>query len=283
MAGGRHATVGGRRLGAELRAIRKEKGYGLREIAGRLGWQPSKISRIETGKQGVTKEDVASLLALYGITGTRRDEVVAKAETVDDSGYWEIQGPLSPESRTLIHLESQARRIVTCQPLLVPGLVQTAEYTRAVMRSGGVDSGDADVAVAARLGRQAVLSREHPPEFEAIIDEGVLHRPILPPAQLAIQFRRLLDVMRGGRAWLRVLPLKAGAHAGLDGSFTLLEFSKESPVVYLDHRISGVFLEEEDQVEFFRAQLERLRATAASPEESLQFVADAIRSWDGRE
>lgn len=110
----RRPTVAGRDLGSELREIREERGLSMREVARRLDWPASKLSKIETGKQGTKREDVASLLAIYGITGQRRDYLVNKAGKVDKPGHWEksgLDGGLSRETRTLIRLERDAIQI----------------------------------------------------------------------------------------------------------------------------------------------------------------------------
>ena len=157
-------TVVGRGLGGELRELRQSRKLALRRVAIRLGWQPSKLSRMETGIQGIRIEDVASLLVIYGVTGDERKRLLGLAERSAESGWWEQIGGLSEESRTLIRLEAEASAIVNWQPLLVPGLLQSPDYAKAVMRGGGVPEDDAQARVAARLGRQAVLSRAEPPD-----------------------------------------------------------------------------------------------------------------------
>src|SRR5262245_47535856 len=172
----RQPTVVGRGLGAELRALRKARRLTLKAVAGRLGWPISKISRIETGKQGVRPTDVASLLVVYEVTGAEHKRLLTMAERSDEPGWWEVIGGLSKESRTLIQLESEATAIDEFEPLFIPGLLQTPDYTRAVMRACGVPEPDLEGRVAARMGRQAILSRDSPPEFRAIVDEPALRR-----------------------------------------------------------------------------------------------------------
>ena len=130
-------TVRIRGVGTELRELRKVSRLTLRDVAEQLGWQASKVSRVETGKQGLTVEDMASLLVVYGVTGEDRRRLLGLAERSKEPGWWEVGGGLSKESRTMIQLESDATRIVNFQPLLVPGLLQTADYARAVMKACG--------------------------------------------------------------------------------------------------------------------------------------------------
>ncbi|RKR88583.1 helix-turn-helix protein [Micromonospora pisi] len=273
MAKSNQPTVVGRGLGGELRGLREAKKLGLRRVAARLDWQASKLSRMETGIQGIRAEDVASLLVIYGVTGDERRRLLGMAERSAESGWWEVIGGLSDESRTLIRLEAEATSVVNWQPLLIPGLLQTADYTQVLMRDGGVEEPDAQSRVAARLGRQAVLTRPQPPELLAIVDEMVLRRVLGSPRLMARQLRHLIEAAERPNITLRVVPFAVGGHPGLDGGFALFDFPRNKSVVYLDQKISGLFLEETPQVAFFRREAERLGAVALSPTESVDFVA----------
>ncbi|MFI6760246.1 helix-turn-helix domain-containing protein [Micromonospora sp. NPDC050417] len=273
MAKSNQPTVVGRGLGGELRGLREAKKLGLRRVAARLDWQASKLSRMETGIQGIRAEDVASLLVIYGVTGDERRRLLGMAERSAESGWWEVIGGLSDESRTLIRLEAEATSVVNWQPLLIPGLLQTADYTQVLMRDGGVEEPDAQSRVAARLGRQAVLTRPQPPELLAIVDEMVLRRVLGSPRLMARQLRHLIEATERPNITLRVVPFAVGGHPGLDGGFALFDFPRNKSVVYLDQKISGLFLEEAPQVAFFRREAERLGAVALSPTESVDFVA----------
>src|SRR5262245_11791786 len=117
-------TIVGRGLGGELRGLRQAAKLSVRTVAAQLGWQASKLSRMETGQQGIRVEDVASLLVIYGVTGAERKRLLAMAERVKEPGWWEVLGGLSAESRTLVQLEAEATAIFNFEPLLVPGLLQ---------------------------------------------------------------------------------------------------------------------------------------------------------------
>ncbi|MEU8024000.1 helix-turn-helix transcriptional regulator [Micromonospora haikouensis] len=266
-------TVVGRGLGGELRELRRKRGLPLRQVAIRLDWQPSKLSRMETGIQGIQAADVASLLVIYGITGDERKRLLAMAERSAETGWWESIGGLSDESRTLIRLEAEAAGIVNWQPLLVPGLLQTPDYAHAVMVGCGVPPEDAQGRVAARLGRQATLSRPTPPALHALLDEAVLRRALGGPRVMARQLRHLVEAAERPTVTLRVVPLAVGAHTGLDGSFALFDFPRNRSVVYLDHKLTGLFLEEAAQVAHFRREADRLTGAALSPVDSVALVA----------
>lgn len=279
----RRPTVAGRDLGSELREIREERGLSMREVARRLDWPVSKLSKIETGKQGTKREDVASLLAIYGITGQRRDYLVNKAGKVDKPGHWEksgLDGGLSRETRTLIRLERDAIQIQSVEPLLIPGLLQLPEYTRALMKACGVPEQDIEVRVAARLSRQAILSREPGPAFQAFLDESALRRPVLPPKLMARQLRHLVETAERPNVTLRALPFSLGAHNGLDGSFMLLDLPEQKSVVLLEHKICALFLEDEEEIKFFRKEVERLNEVALTHVDSINLIAQIAKELE---
>ncbi|WP_017595346.1 helix-turn-helix domain-containing protein [Nocardiopsis potens] len=273
-------TVAGRGLGAELRSIREEHKLSSTKVAKRLGWPQSKISKIENGKQSIRAADVASLLAVYGVIGHERDHLIAKAENSDEAGLWEKQSGMSRESRTLIQLEAEATGIFNLEPLILPGLLQTPDYIRALMTTGGISEEDTEVRTAARLGRQALLSRQTPPRTEFVIDECALRRPLLPPRLMARQLRHIIEATERPTVTVQVLPLSLGGHRGLDGPFMLLEFAKLRSVVHVEHKISAFFLEEEQETAFYRQEADSLRESALNPAESVDFIAGIVRELD---
>ncbi|MGQ0839876.1 helix-turn-helix domain-containing protein [Actinokineospora sp.] len=276
----KQATVIGRGLGGELRVLREGLRMSCKRVADQLGWQASKISRMETGKQGIRPADVASLLVIYRVIGKERDRLLKLAERSDDIGYWESQPALSEESKTLMRIERDATSIVTFHPMLIPGLVQTGDYIRALMRVCNVSDEDIDSRVAARLARQAILAKEEPPSLDLIVDEMVLRRILGAPKVMARQLRHLIEAVERPNRSLQVLPCTLHGHSGLDGSFHLLDFERNKAVVYLDHKISGLFLEEPDQIEFFRREADRLVEVALSPAKSVELVATIAQEYD---
>ncbi|PPK69051.1 helix-turn-helix transcriptional regulator [Actinokineospora auranticolor] len=280
MATPKQPTVIGRGLGGELRMLREARKMSCKEVASQLGWQASKISRMETGKQGIRPADVASLLVIYRVIGKDRERLVKLAERSDDIGYWEHQTALSDESKTLMRIEREATEIVNYEPLVLPGLVQTADYIRALMRAGNVPAADVDSRVAARLARQVILTKDVPPVLRMIVDEFVLRRVLGSPKVMARQLRHILEATEQSTTTVQVLPLSLHGHSGLDGSFVLMDFERNKPVVYLDHKVSGLFLEEEAHIEFFRAETDTLGGLALSPAKSAELVATIAREHD---
>lgn len=269
----RPATVRARGLGAELRELRETKKLTTREVAKHLGWSASTVSRTENGMRNISSEDVAALLVLYGVTGQERERLLALARESDQPGWWETQHPGLPSQLTaLIGFESQAIRIVDVELILVPGLLQTPEYVRAMLDAASVPGLQAETRVATRLGRQALLSRPEPPEYLAIVDESVLRRPVGGKAVMAEQIRHIGRVAERPNVSVQVIPYDCGAHAGLSGSYVLLEFAKARSIVHLEHKRSSLFLDEPDDVTPFVSTVDTLRNVALDPIRSIELL-----------
>lgn len=243
------------------------------------GGDPTRLAavealRIETGQQGIRLEEIAALLAIYGVVGEERKRLLDMARRGREPGWWETHSVgLTPWSRTFIRFEAEATRIVGWEPLLVPGLLQLPEYTSALMKACGVAPADAQARVAARLGRQAILARDEPPELSLVIDEMVLRRPLGGRRLMARQLHHLIEMADRPNLTLQVVPLACGGHSGLDGAFVLFDFDRLPPVVHLEHRISSIFLEKPDQVDVFRREADTLARSALSPVESVKLIA----------
>jgi transcriptional regulator with XRE-family HTH domain len=281
MASPKQPTVGGRGLGWDLRSLREDKGLSLRAVSRQLEWPASKVSRIETGKQGIRTEDVASLLVVYGITGEQREQLLERTARADEQGLWEIQRGIAKESNTLIRLEGQAKRILNAEPLWLPGLLQTPDYTRAVMQACGVADSDIETRLAARMSRQAILSRTDKPALDFAIDEGALRRKVLPSRLMARQLRYIEEAAERPNVTLWVIPASIGAHTGMDGPFTVLTLTKNKSVVFLEHKLSWLFLEKDFEVNFYSQEADRLKQSALQHDKSVQLVQTIAKELEG--
>lgn len=163
----------------------------------------------------------------------------------------------------------------------MPGLLQTAEYARAVIRTDGVfeDDGVIDQRVAVRMARQAVLTRDPPPKLWAVLDEAVLRRPIGGGDVHRRQLLRLVDIADLPMVTLQVLPFASGAHRALAGSFVILEFANpdEHPLVHCEGMTGGVFRSRANELRSYWVSFEALRSAALSPKDSLGFIAAVAR------
>src|SRR5689334_9977234 len=173
-----------RQLGAELRRLRERTRRTVAEVAADLGWSPSKLSRIETAAIGISGADLERLLAGYEVTDRDRSRLLALRGQARQRSWWEAYGDALPDAyETFIGFEAEASQMWTYEAQVVPGLLQTDEYAKAVTQADGVYT-DPEVLgqrVAVRMARQSVLTREPPPHMWAILDEAVVRRPIGGP------------------------------------------------------------------------------------------------------
>lgn len=275
------ATARARGLGAELRELRKKAGLSTRGVAQQLRWSASTLNRIENGRRNTSSEDVAALLALYKVTGEERDRLVEFAREADQPGWWETTNSQLPAQLTaLIGFESEATHITYVDLSLVPGLLQIPEYMRALLAGGGVAKSKIETLIVTRLGRQAILSKPHPPHYLAIIDEAALRRPIGGPKVMAAQLRHIVAVSERPNITVQVIPFQHGVHPGLDGPYVLLNFAKAQPLVHLEHKRSGIFVDEPDDVEVFTQTTETLRTTALDPNRSHEFIVSIAHEYE---
>ncbi|MEU9342604.1 helix-turn-helix transcriptional regulator [Streptomyces sp. NPDC048278] len=271
-----------RKLGAELRTLRTGAGLTSGEAARLVGWHQSKVSRIETGASGVKPADVRLLLDAYGVVeGQLRELLLVLAGSEDTAGrhhWWHAyRGVLPPAYRDFISLESQASAMRTLETLVVPGLLQTPEYARAVTRAAMDARADdsLDTLVEVRLARQDVLRQDPPLELSAVLDEAVLRREVGGPGVMARQLVRLMEAARLPQVRLQVLPFAAGAHIGITGPFVIFSFPSTSDldVVVIDQLTSSLYLERKEDLQAYTEAFDTLRIHALSPEDSLDYIA----------
>lgn len=263
-------------LGAELRAIRKRRNLSLAEVATRLDRSESLISRLENGKRNIGAEEVSALLAVYGITGTERERIMTIARTLDEPSWHDPGLPGLPmDSVKLATYERDAVRITDWSPLLVPGLIQTMEYTRAFMLADGITEADIGSRLMARQRRQEILDRT---EYSAFIDESVLSRKIGGARVLRRQIEHLIYVAETRRVAIRIVPGETDGHSGLAGPFMLLEFESGAPIVHVELARSGVFLSGLDDTAVYPATVDQLDALSLDGEESLQRLRTAAEA-----
>ncbi|MET8564706.1 helix-turn-helix transcriptional regulator [Streptomyces flaveolus] len=271
-----------RKLGAELRMLRTGAGLTSGEAARLVGWHQSKVSRVETGASGVKPADLRLLLDAYQVRDTHLRELLLMLAGSEDAGgrhrWWHAyRGVLPPTYRDFISLESQASAMRTLETTVVPGLLQTPEYARAVTRAAvkGLDEERLDTLVEVRLARQDVLRSDPPLVLSAVLDEAVLRREVGGPEVMARQLERLMEAARLPQVRLQVLPFAAGAHVGLTGPFVIFSFPSTSDldVVVLDQLTSSLYLERKEDLMAYSEAFNALQFHALSPEESLDYIA----------
>jgi transcriptional regulator with XRE-family HTH domain len=227
-----------RRLRVELKRLRTGADMTQREVADALDWSPSKIIRIESGQVGITVTDLRALVGHYGMHDSEQlATLIELARGSKRQPFVEYRDVLSAETVKFHGYESSASRIRQVQPLVVPGLVQTEEYSRGMLAAYGMTGPRADRVVESRRERQEVLDRNPPPELHLILDESILRRSVGGPGVMRNQLQHLIQLNKQPNIDIQVLPFEAGAHEGQRGPFVLLEFPEASDpdVVYLEY------------------------------------------------
>jgi transcriptional regulator with XRE-family HTH domain len=275
MSRGPSPTVRRRRLAARLRELREHANLTIDEVGEKLECSASKISRIETGHVGVTPRDVRDMLEVYGVGDDEREALVQLAREARKKGWWHAYNEVFTGS--FVGLESDASFLHTHQALLVPGLLQTEAYTRAVIRAIRPDVAEADVElrVRGRLNRQRLITEETgPPEYWAVLDEAVLHRLVGGREVMREQLKRLVELASLPNVTMQVVPFSAGAHAGMEAPFLILGFPEQADpdVVYVENTTSGVYLEQPEDVHRYTLMFDHLRAAALKPDDTVELV-----------
>jgi transcriptional regulator with XRE-family HTH domain len=271
-------TVRRKRLGIELRRLRERAGLTCEEVGHRLECSGTRISRMETGRIGAKPGDVRELLEIYGVTGAEADSLVQLAREARRKGWWHTYGSALPAwFEAYIGLEAAAARLRDFQSMVIPGLLQTEDYARAVFRAAPNAAGAADIdrQVALRMERQAILGRDQPPGLWVVLSEGVLRAEVGGTAVMRAQLRHLTEVAERPNVTLQVLPFTAAAHVNPISPFTILEFPDPAdPVaVYLEHRTGCLFLETEEEVRHYTVVFDHLRAEALGTGQSAELIA----------
>jgi transcriptional regulator with XRE-family HTH domain len=274
-------TVRQRRLAQALRELRHEAGLTQDAVAARMGWHSSKLFRLENARSPrVDWLDVRELMDLYGVTSPHREALIQLARDARMMGWWTPYRDVFTGSYVALEDEASVMRLY--YPELIPGLLQTEHYARAVIRAvrPGYDEESVERRVMARLARQkALLDREAPPELICVLNEAVLRRQVGEAHVRAGQLRALADTAERPHLTIQVLPFSAGAHAGLEGGFVLIEFpSEQDPdVVYVEGIMGDLYLESVEEVKRYQSAFERIRTIALGPQETLTFISALAR------
>ena len=271
-----------RQLLAELRRLRPSSVQTQRQVAEALDWSPSKVTRIESGAVSLSITDLRALLAYYGVvdSGTVEQLVdLARRSRRARSPFAAYADVFSPVALRFFDFEHSASWIGELELLVVPGLLQTEEYARALMSVHELGSDKAERFVSSRRVRQQVLDRADPPTLSFVVDESVLLRAIGGPAVMRVQLEWLLEVGRREQVAIRVVPLSLGEHVGLRGPFVLLKFAgtHDPDVVYIEQRRGDALFQDEVEVIANHQRLfAELEKRAAPANELCVFVERAL-------
>lgn len=274
-------SVGGRRLAAELRRLRERAGFTSAQASDRLGWSGSKLSRIELHRSGVKQTDLRKLLELYGVDESHRDELLALARKVKQKDLPQKAAADFPVA-TYVCAEAEAESVWNWEPQLVPGLLQTPEYARAVRqlwhRMFPAPPVEIDRWVEVRLLRQQVLTRDPPLQLSVVIDESVLHRKFGDRAAMRRQLAHLVQASELPNVELRIYPLDTNDPPLGTGAFSYMQFPQIHGVPLHDivsvELHEGVYdIEGEEQTFKYRAAFEYLVRGSLAPAQSRALIS----------
>jgi transcriptional regulator with XRE-family HTH domain len=274
-------TLRRRRLGAELKRCREAAGLTQENVSRHFEWHAAKVTRIETARVTVTARDVRDLLILYGVEDTDyREALVELARQSKERTWWtDYRDVMRPGS--YVGLEDGATSMRSWEPVVLPGLLQTEAYMRALIRTGRAADSPADIdrRVALRLQRQdRRLTGARPLQLGAVIDESVVRRVIGGPEAMAEQLRRLIDAAQLPNVMLQILPFDAGEHPFLGGSAALLEFPETThmDVVYLEGIAGDYYEEQPSEVARYREEFQRLSTKALDPRMTIKMIESLL-------
>jgi len=274
-------TVRLRRLAAELRSLRASSGLTRDEVVERTGINVATMYRIEHARVRPQTRTLRTLLDLYGVERDQQGELVALLRDARERGWLHAyQSELPEQYMTFIGFEGEARSSWNYESLFVPGLLQTEDYSRAVITGTLPFASREEVErrVEVRMERREVLRNENPLELWGIVDEAALRRQVGGHTIMRAQLRQLLEATELSNVTLQVIPFDAGAHAGMADSFVFLQFAEEAipDVVSVETMAGELFLEAESDIRRYKLVFEHLRAVAASPDASRSLIASIV-------
>jgi transcriptional regulator with XRE-family HTH domain len=279
---GQNPTVRQRELGRRLRQLREGRALTIADVAETLMVSATKISRLETGTRPPNPRDVRDLCRHYELDEATTGELMSLASAAREQVWWTQYEDLKLDP--YLGLEEDATAITSYTTYYVPALLQTEEYTRAIIKAIApkMDPDIYEQRVEARMRRQKVLEKDKPPRYRVLLDEAVLHRQVGGPHVMLAQIDKVLNAEREGKVIVQVIPFALGAPATEDSNFVLLEFESESgisPVVFVAGLTGNQYLERKAEVDRYREAIELLRDSALRREDSILRVAEMRKAY----
>ncbi|MET8845880.1 helix-turn-helix transcriptional regulator [Amycolatopsis sp. NPDC004625] len=267
------ATPRARALGFGMRRARQARNLKVRELGRMIDVPPQNISNWESGKRIPKVDELATILGALRVEPAERARLVELARTATEPNWLEQH---APPTATFVDYERTATDMFEWASGLVPGLLQTPAYMRAIFAATARPKQDIEKHVMIRLARRDVL-RSHPPlEYQAVLGEAVLHQDIGDRSEMAEQLRHLLAASRARNVSVRILPERRGYHPGLYGPFVIFDFEDLPPIVYLEHYRSNGYVYHDDHLADYRAAKATLSALALSEHDSEQLIQGVI-------
>jgi len=273
-------TLRRRRLAAELKKSREEAGFTQESVSRHFEWHSAKVTRIENARVPVTPRDVNDLLTLYGVRDLGyREALVALARQGKQRTWWtDYRDVMRPGN--FVGMEADASITRVWEPIVLPGLLQSEAYMRALIGTGRRQDPQQSIErrVALRRLRQERLTARSPLQLVALIDESVVRRTVGGPSVMQEQRRKLVETAQLANVSLRIVPFDAGAHPFMGGSITFLEFPDVAhlDVIYLEGLAGDYYEEQPAEVMRYRDEFEQLRARALSEASSIELIESLL-------
>ena len=238
----------------------------------------SKLNRIEAAEIGIYQDDLEKLLDFFRVPRKRRVELLDIARHAEQRGWLRMRNANLPADwQTWTDFEEEATALRNYEPLMLPGLLQTAEYARSIIEATGGElvDGNIDELVSCRMARQTLLTKAEPVQFHAIVEEDVLKRPLEEDGARERQLRHLVAQAERTNITLQVMRSDR-MHPGLNGPFVILEYDADPSLVWLESKLVSMFLEEDEQVESYVSTWQELEKLALGPEESVRWLREEV-------
>jgi transcriptional regulator with XRE-family HTH domain len=272
---GKHIpTVASTRLAGELRSQRERAGMSQEAVAEEMGWAESKLYRIENDKSRVLQRDVKRLLKLYGTEETQAQAIIELARLAPEPDWWHQYSGAIPEwFQVYVVLEASASDVLGYESELVPGIMQTERYARAIMSTAPELGSDEEIddTIKVRANRQARLTEPNPPNIWLVLNEAVVRRVVGGREIMREQLEHLIKLAQLRNVTLQVLAFDSGEHPAMHGAFKLLRFPTpgDPDKVYLEQQIGGLYTQKPHEVDRYTLMFDHLRARALSPKDTV--------------
>ena len=274
-------------LGKRLRELRDQRDLTIEDVAKQLLCSTTKISRLETGTRRPNPRDVRDLCRLYDVGEPTTGKLMSLAREAREPVWWTKYEDINLDP--YLGLEQDAVAITSYTTYYIPALLQTEEYTRAIIHSIApkMDSDIFKQRVEVRMRRQGVLEGDNRPRYRILLDEAVLQYVVGGPMIMAVQLERVLVAQHEGLATIQVIPFDAGAFTAQESNFVLLEFGEKSlisPVVFVEGLTSNQYIQRAPDVARYREAIEYLRDAALTPRDSVKYIEekrDSLAAKDG--
>lgn len=279
----RQPTVRSRLLAILLRKLRIAAKLSNAEAAKSAGMSKSVLSSIETAKSGIYFDKLEKLLNLYQVNESQRAQLLDLASHAEERGWVNIHSDVLPESwQTWAEFEAEAVAVFNYEPLVIPGLLQTPEYAKAIIKGTNHDLSDVEIdkLVASRMIRQVHLNKSQPLNLDVIIEEYVLKRTFGEVDAWLRQLHHLVECAAHPNIQIQVLTLDAGMHRALDGSFAILEYGDGTKLIHIECKIPIVYLDEEKQIQEYVQIWNQISERAYNMEKSVDLISAIATQGD---